>query len=77
MFFQDCVECEIFILGMLFLSAVTIDYIFWKKENGVKILKMQNGASDKAYALVGKQVQPRKYRIYRNDVTETLCFSML
>jgi len=54
MFFQDCVECEIFILGMLFLSAVTIDYIFWKKENGVKILKMQNGASDKAYALVGK-----------------------
>lgn len=31
MFFQDCVECEIFILGMLFLSAVTIDYIFWKK----------------------------------------------
>ncbi|MFH0708924.1 MAG: hypothetical protein V2A75_01845 [Pseudomonadota bacterium] len=31
MFFQDCVECEIFILGMLFLAAVTIDYVFWNK----------------------------------------------
>lgn len=31
MFIQDCVECEIFILGVVFLVAVTIDYVRCKK----------------------------------------------